>query len=359
MTAKSTAKTSKPKASTKSKSAAKPKAAAAAKPKAAAKTAAPKAKSAAKSAPKAKAASKKASAAKAAPVDPVESVKPLIRVRQSRAFTGKKVTKAELEAITEVARWSGSSRNEQPCRFIALRDQELIRRIADIGMPQTRGLPTATAAVAIVEPDEPERGISRAFDDGRAAERMLIAAHMLGLGGGISRVRQAREFTTRKVTRAELEAITEVARWSGSSRNEQPCRFIAMRDQELIGRIADMALPQTRGLRSATAAVAIVEPDEPERADSRTFDDGRAAERMLIAAHMLGLGGGISRVRADVRDGINKALRLPSNRSVRTIVALGHPTEDALQPQSPPGKARLPREEVIYEECWPDPPLKD
>ena len=174
----------------------------------------------------------------------------------------------------------------------------------------------------------------------------------------LNRVRQAREFTTRKVTRAELEAITEVARWSGSSRNEQPCRFIAMRDQELIGRIADMALPQTRGLRSATAAVAIVEPDEPERADSRTFDDGRAAERMLIAAHMLGLGGGISRVRADVRDGINKALRLPSNRSVRTIVALGHPTEDALQPQSPPGKARLPREEVIYEECWPDPPLK-
>ena len=251
MTAKTTAKSTKPKASTKSKSAAKPKAAAAAKPKVAAKTAAPKAKSAAKSAPKAKAASKKASAAKAAPVDPVESVKPLIRVRQSRAFTGKKVTKAELEAITEVARWSGSSRNEQPCRFIALRDQELIRRIADIGMPQTRGLPTATAAVAIVEPDEPERGISRAFDDGRAAERMLIAAHMLGLGGGISRVRP------------------------------------------------------------------------------------------------------------DVRDGINKALRLPSNRSVRTIVALGHPTEDALAPKAAPGKARLPREEVVYEECWPDPPLKD
>ena len=159
--------------------------------------------------------------------------------------------------------------------------------------------------------------------------------------------------------KAELEAITEVARWSGSSRNEQSCRFIALRDRDLIGRIAEMALPQTRGLRSATAAVAIVEPDEPERADSRSFDDGRAAERMLIAAHMLGLGGGISRVRPDVRAGINEALRLPSNRSVRTIVAFGHPTEDALKPQSAPGRARLPREEVIYEECWPDPPLKD
>lgn len=250
MPAKSTAK---PKASSKAKTASQPKASAAAKPKAATKSAAPQGKAAAKPAPK-KAATKgsKGTKAKAAagPV-PIDAVKPLIRVRQAREFTGKKVTRAELDAITEVARWSGSSRNEQSCRFVAMRDQELIRKIADIG------------------------------------------------------------------------------------------------------------LPQTRGLRSATAAVAIVEPDEPERANSRAFDDGRAAERMLVAAHMLDLGGGVSRIRPDVREGINKALRLPPNRSVRTIVALGHPTEDALAPQSAPGKARLPREEVVYEECWPDPPLKD
>jgi nitroreductase len=173
------------------------------------------------------------------------------------------------------------------------------------------------------------------------------------------RVRQAREFTGKRVTKAELEAITEVARWSGSSRNEQPCRFITLRDPELIRRIAELGLPQTRGLPTATAAVVIVEPNEPERGISRAFDDGRAAERVLIAAHLLGLGGGISRVRPDVREGIDKVLRLPSNRSVRTIVALGHPTGEARAPKSPPGKARFPREEVIYEESWPDAPLQD
>jgi nitroreductase len=173
------------------------------------------------------------------------------------------------------------------------------------------------------------------------------------------RVRQSREFTGKKVTRAELEAITEVARWSGTSRNEQPLRFVALRDPERIRRIAELGLPQTRGLPTATAAVAIVEPNEPERGISRSFDDGRAAERMLIAAHALGLGGGISRVRPDVREGINKLLHLPANRSVRTIVAFGHPTEEARAPKAPRGKARLPREELIYEERWPDPPLKD
>jgi nitroreductase len=173
------------------------------------------------------------------------------------------------------------------------------------------------------------------------------------------RVRQMRQFTGKRVTKAEMDAITEVARWSGSSRNEQPCRFVALRDKTLIRKIADLGLPQTRGLPTANAAIAIIVPDEPERELSRAFDDGRAAERILIAANLLGLGGGISRVRPDVRAGINEALHLPSNRSVRTIVAIGHPTDDALEPKSRPGRARLPREEVIYEERWPDPPLKD
>lgn len=170
------------------------------------------------------------------------------------------------------------------------------------------------------------------------------------------RVRQMRAFTSKRVTQAELEAIAEVARWTGSSRNEQPCRFIVLRDAKTIQKVAELGLPQTRGLPTANAAVAIVVPDEPEREHSRTFDDGRAAERILIAANLLGLGGGISRVRRDVRDGINKVLKLPPNRSVRTIVAIGHPTDEALAPKSKPGTARLPREEVIYEERWPERP---
>jgi nitroreductase len=170
------------------------------------------------------------------------------------------------------------------------------------------------------------------------------------------RVRQMRDFSGKRVTNAEMQAITEVARWSGSSRNEQPCRFVALRNKTVIREIAELGLPQTRGLPTANAAIAIIVPDEPERELSRAFDDGRAAERILVAANLIGLGGGISRVRKDVREGINTILHLPSNRSVRTIVAIGHPSVDALEPKAQPGKARLPREDVVYAECWPDPP---
>ena len=227
--------------------------------------------------------------------------------------------------------------------------------------PKAAAKPAAKSKAAAKPAAKSKAGAMPAAKAGPASRTAAkgAAADPLAVVRPLVKVRQARQFTSKKVSKAELDAITEVARWSGSSRNEQACRFIAIRSRELIRTVAELGLPQTRGLPTATAAVAIVVPEEPERELSRAFDDGRAAERMLIAAHLLGLGGGISRVRADVRPGINKALRLPSNRSVRTIVGLGHPTEDALQPKSRPGQARLPREEVVYDECWPDPPAKD
>jgi nitroreductase len=167
------------------------------------------------------------------------------------------------------------------------------------------------------------------------------------------RVRQIREFTDESVTSAELEAITEVARWSGSSRNEQPCRFVAIRDTRTIARIAELGLPQTRGLATARAAVAVVIPDDPERELSRAFDIGRAVERILIAATELGLGAGVSTPRPEVRGSIGEVLGLPAGWSARAVVAIGHPSDAARQPKSAPGTARLPRDEAIFDERWP------
>ena len=47
------------------------------------------------------------------------------------------------------------------------------------------------------------------------------------------------------------------------------------------------------------------------------------------------------------------ALHQPVAGDLRTIVAVGHPTERARQPNSPPGQARLPRDQVVVEERWP------
>jgi nitroreductase len=166
------------------------------------------------------------------------------------------------------------------------------------------------------------------------------------------RVRQIRQFTEEPPTDEELAAIADAARWSGSSTNSQPWRFVIVRDRDVLKQIHDAGLPQTRSLATGRTAIAIVLPDDAD-AVSHAFDEGRAAERMLIAASFLGLGAAIAWAVPAIRDLVGSLLAVPDGWFVRTLVVVGHPTPGALAPKSAPGKARLPREDVVFEGTWP------
>ncbi|HEX5038713.1 MAG TPA: nitroreductase family protein [Candidatus Limnocylindria bacterium] len=168
------------------------------------------------------------------------------------------------------------------------------------------------------------------------------------------RVRQVREFTDAAVDDAKLDALADAGRWSGSARNSQPWRFIVVTDPGTLRAMADAGMPQTRSLATAPTAIAIVMPrDEDRSAVSQTYDEGRAAERILVAATLLGLGAGIAWVRSDVREAMGGLLNVPEDRYVRTIVAVGYPTDAAKRPKTAPGEARLPRSEMVFRERWP------
>jgi nitroreductase len=161
------------------------------------------------------------------------------------------------------------------------------------------------------------------------------------------RTRQYRQFTDEPVSDGHLRALVEVARWSGSSRNSQPWRFIVVRDVPLIRELWQAGAPQTRSLETAMAALAITLPQDDERAISLAYDDGRVAERLLIGASLLGIGAGICWVRSDVRARAAELLELPADRFVRTIMAIGHPTAQARAPRLPAGQARLPVDDLV------------
>ncbi|MEO5705281.1 MAG: nitroreductase family protein [Candidatus Limnocylindrales bacterium] len=165
------------------------------------------------------------------------------------------------------------------------------------------------------------------------------------------RVRQIRQFTDLPPTDEQIDAIADVARWTGSSRNTQPWRFIVIRDRQALLQLHEAGMPQTRSLATALVAIAIVVPDHGDAIDY-AYDEGRAAERMLIAASFLGLGAGIAWIMPHVRPLASEILGLPADRLVRTLVVVGNPTDQARAPKSAPGKARLPREEVIFEGRW-------
>lgn len=170
----------------------------------------------------------------------------------------------------------------------------------------------------------------------------------------LRRVRQVRRFTDQPVAEAELDAIADVGRWSGSSRNGQPWRFLVLRDVALVRRVGALDLPHSRALATAVGAIVVVMPSAEEGVRSNAYDEGRAAERMLIAAGELGLAGGLMWVSAVGRVAVDDALGIPAGWTARSVLAIGHPAPEALTAKSPPGQARLPRSRTVSVDRWSD-----
>jgi nitroreductase len=107
----------------------------------------------------------------------------LRHTRQVRSFTDEPVSDADLHAILEVCRWTGSSTNSQQWQFIVIRDADLRRRIGEISV-HARYVGKAPLAIAIAMPGEDRE--TDAYDEGRVAERILFAAGVMDLGAGIA-----------------------------------------------------------------------------------------------------------------------------------------------------------------------------
>ena len=104
-------------------------------------------------------------------------------IRVVRRFADRPLEPAHLDRILRAGRRAGSSKNLQRWTFIVCRDRAHLRELAAVG-PWASHLAGAAAAVALVTPDPraPDAPLSIAFDLGRAAQNMVLAAWELGIG---------------------------------------------------------------------------------------------------------------------------------------------------------------------------------
>ena len=95
--------------------------------------------------------------------------------RDSRSYAGRAVSEESLARILQAGRMAGSSKNTQPWAFVVLRDEARKSELAACG--QFAGhVPSAPLVIAIVL--TPGGG---AFDAGRAAQNMMLAAWAEGI----------------------------------------------------------------------------------------------------------------------------------------------------------------------------------
>ncbi|HEY3115350.1 MAG TPA: nitroreductase family protein [Chloroflexota bacterium] len=107
-----------------------------------------------------------------------ERIEFLRRLRSTKAFTPEPVTAEIIDDILEVGRWSGSASNRQPWEVIVVRDPDAKRKMGEWG---ANPAPTAAVVFLIVSNSD-----GNAFDEGRLAERLNLAALAHGLGSTVA-----------------------------------------------------------------------------------------------------------------------------------------------------------------------------
>lgn len=161
----------------------------------------------------------------------------------------------------------------------------------------------------------------------------------------IRKVRQARLYDATPVPGDVLQELLEIARWTGSSRNTQPWEFIVIDDPEQLRRVSQIRTP-INWVADARLAIAIVLNGESPL--SEAFDEGRVTERLLIGAHMLGLGGGTAWFGDEAQqDEGKRILGIPAERTARSVVVLGYPTTHKDHRPNPATAGRRPLSDLV------------
>lgn len=143
---------------------------------------------------------------------------------------------------------------------------------------------------------------------------------------GIYTRRSIRRYTAQAVEREQLIEIIKAGTWAPSGLNNQPWRFVIVREREARLKLAEFTKYRTI-LESAPACIAVFVDRGAMYNDIKDHQAmGACIQNMLLAAHALGLGavwlGEILKNAENVR----VFLELPPEMELMAVIAVGHPS---------------------------------
>ena len=147
-----------------------------------------------------------------------------------------------------------------------------------------------------------------------------------------------------------VRELLELARWTGSSKNTQPWRFIVVRDKQRLKALSVLR-PNINWLAQAPLGIAIVL--EGANAIDLAYDEGRLTERLLTGANLLGYGGGVAWFGEPAQQAeAKRILGIPEELTSRQIVMIGRATSTKDPRPTGPPRGRKPLEELVSYERW-------
>jgi nitroreductase len=161
----------------------------------------------------------------------------------------------------------------------------------------------------------------------------------------LRRVHQVREYQPESFARGVLTEILDVGRWSGSANNRQTTEVVVVEDPQARQKIAEGGAAMAS--KAGTVLVLVTQGD-PAREALEIFDEGRMAERLLIAAQARGLGSAIATLKGEGPAAIKQLLGIPAERRVVTAVSLGVPDVAAIRAKPKNQQPRKPLDQYAH-----------
>jgi nitroreductase len=165
-------------------------------------------------------------------------------------------------------------------------------------------------------------------------------------------LRAVRYFRPEPIPEEIVSELLQVARWSGSAKNDQPWEFIVVRDRDTLRALAAVEDSTAPHLAGAALGIILVMHGDTKRVAQETFDEGRLSERILLAAAAFGIGGCVGWLTGRGRDAAKAILGIPPERFVRTALSLGYPDEAARAARPKPPQARKPLASLVSTERY-------
>lgn len=134
-------------------------------------------------------------------------------------------------------------------------------------------------------------------------------------------LRAVREYTPEPVADDLVKEIVEVGRWTSTGGNRQPTEVVVVRDKDVLQKFAEWG---ARPAGPSAVSLLLV-----STSDGATFDEGRMAERLALAARAVGLGSVIATLKNEGPAEAKKLLGIPADRRAVALVAIGHTDVEA------------------------------
>lgn len=137
--------------------------------------------------------------------------------------------------------------------------------------------------------------------------------------------RSVREFTEERINEDLIEKILDAGRWAPSGLNNQPWKFIIIRDQNTINEVAKYTKYKDTISSSKLLIVVFLDKENSYSYVKDIQAIGACIQNMLLFIHELGLGACWVGEILNQSEKLNRYLRVKDNLELMAVLAIGHP----------------------------------